>query len=182
MSKSTIRKNILNVRKLLFDERKKIDFKCLLKVINKYTKKKKPSIGGYYPINYEIDCLEILNKLEKKKFNISLPVIKNDNLMDFYSYSFKNPLHLNKYGIPEPNSKKIIFPDIILVPMVAFDQNLFRLGFGGGYYDRYIEKINKKKTFLTIGLAFECQRLKKIPTDKFDKSLHVIITESNIFL
>ena len=53
----------------------------------------------------------------------------------------KNLLKLNKYGIPEPEKIKKVFPDIILVPLVAFDNRLYRIGYGGGYYDRYIEKL-----------------------------------------
>ena len=59
----------------------------------------------------------------------------------------KDPLIINEYGIPEPTSNKIEYPDILLVPMVAFDKNLNRLGYGGGFYDRYIKKLKKKKYF-----------------------------------
>ena len=89
--------------------------------------------------------------------------------------------YIKNYPEPEPQKKNIVFPDILFVPMVAFDCNLLRLGYGGGYYDRYIEKINKKKSFLSVGLAFDSQKMKKIPFDKFDKSLDIIITEKKIY-
>ena len=60
--------------------------------------------------------------------------------MDFYKWSFQEPLNINQYGIPEPNPKILVYPDILLVPLVAFDENLNRLGYGGGYYDRLIGK------------------------------------------
>ena len=56
--------------------------------------------------------------------------------MDFYKWNLNDPLKINKYGIPEPITTNLIYPDIILVPLVAFDKNLNRLGYGGGYYDR----------------------------------------------
>ena len=65
--------------------------------------------------------------------------------MDYYTWSFSNILNINKYGIPEPEKKRLVYPDILIVPMVAFDERLYRLGYGGGYYDRYIEKISLKK-------------------------------------
>ena len=65
--------------------------------------------------------------------------------MDFFEWSENDPLKINKYGIVEPISKKKMFPDIILLPLVAFDKNLNRLGYGGGFYDRYIYKISKIK-------------------------------------
>ena len=63
--------------------------------------------------------------------------------MDFYLWSFKDSLKINKFGIPEPDKKKKVIPNIILVPLVAFDKRLYRIGYGGGYYDRYIK--NKYK-------------------------------------
>ena len=74
--------------------------------------------------------------------------------MDFYKWSATDPLVINKFGIPEPTSKTKIYPDILLVPLVAFDKNLNRIGYGGGFYDRYIQKIRKVKKVVTIGFAF----------------------------
>ena len=100
--------------------------------------------------------------------------------MDFYSWSTKNLLKINKYGIPEPEQIKKIFPDIILVPLVAFDIKLYRLGYGGGYYDRYIDKISKKKKLLKIGIAHSCQKINRVPVNKYDKKLDIIITEKYV--
>ena len=65
--------------------------------------------------------------------------------MNFFEWSFDEPLSISKYGIPEPISKKIVYPDVLIIPLVAFDYNLNRLGYGGGYYDRYLAKFLKKK-------------------------------------
>ena len=73
--------------------------------------------------------------------------------------------------------KKKIYPDVLLVPLVAFDANLNRLGYGGGYYDRIIQKLENKKKILKIGLAFSFQRVKKVPIFKYDKKLDYILTE-----
>ena len=178
--KNKIRKKILKLRELNFNDSKKINLNKVKEIITNY-KKKSLILGGYYPINYEIDCISILENLEKKSHKISLPVIKKNNQMDFHTYSFGDPLKLNKYGIPEPLSKEIVFPDILFVPLVAFDGKLFRLGYGGGYYDRYIEKIDKKKFFLKIGFAFNCQKISRVPVDVFDKSLDIVITENKVY-
>ena len=100
--------------------------------------------------------------------------------MDFYKWSYREPLKINKYGIPEPESKFLVYPDIILVPIVAFDNNLNRLGYGAGYYDRLISKLSKKKKLLKIGLAFSVQKVDNIPTNKYDKKLDYIVTEKYI--
>ena len=83
-------------------------------------------------------------------------------------------MKINRYGIPEPLKSRLVYPDVLLVPTVAFDNRKFRLGYGGGYYDRYIEKIKKIKKFLSIGLAFEFQKVKKLKVDKFDQKLNII--------
>ena len=82
--------------------------------------------------------------------------------MDFYKWSFSDPLKINKYGIPEPEKSKIVYPDILLIPLVAFDKNLNRLGYGGGYYDRLIEKIEKKKKNYKNRFSFFIQKIDKV--------------------
>tara|TARA_Y100001970_G_scaffold223608_1_gene275322 strand:- start:2875 stop:3414 length:540 start_codon:yes stop_codon:yes gene_type:complete len=138
-------------------------------------------IGGYIPIKYEFDCLKLLKFLESKKYSICLPIIKKNSQMDFYKYLFKDPMKINKLGIPEPiKSTKSIIPDLILIPLVGYDKNLNRLGYGGGYYDRYIEKNSTIKKIVKIGLAFSFQKTKKLPINKFDKKLDRVITEKKI--
>ena len=100
--------------------------------------------------------------------------------MDFFKWHKNDPLLINKYGIPEPISENKIYPDIIFVPLVAFDKEFNRLGYGGGFYDRYIQKISKIKKMLKIGIAFSFQKLKKIPVNKHDKKLDIILTEKEI--
>jgi 5-formyltetrahydrofolate cyclo-ligase len=179
VNKYQIRNKIIKIRKKKFDKDFKID---LVKFISflKINKLNFKSIGGYYPSNYEIDDLDILDLLEKKNFKVSLPIIKKDNQMNFYSWSRKDPFKINKFGIPEPVSSKIFYPDILLVPLVAYDSSLNRLGYGGGYYDRYIEKIEKIKKVTKIGLAFSFQKISSIPINQNDKKLDFIVTEKEI--
>ena len=176
MNKSQIRKKILKIRKKNNFKKLKVNFKHLLSILKSENIKGK-NVGGYYPYNYEVDAIEILKEFEKKKYLISLPKIKNNFQMDFFKWSFNDPLMINKYGIPEPVSNKKIYPDILLVPLVAFDNELNRIGYGGGFYDRYIKKIKKIKKIITIGLAFSFQKVNKIPSNKFDRRLDFIITE-----
>ena len=179
MLKSKIRKKILKVREKINKRNIQIDFNQIIKIIKK-KKIKKKVIGGYYPVNFEIGDLALLRKFEKNRFSISLPVIKKNFQMDFYKWSFFDPLKVNKYGIPEPEIKKIVYPDILLIPLVAFDKNLNRLGYGGGYYDRLIEKLSKKKKFIKIGLAFSFQKIDKVPINAYDQKLDYIVTNKYI--
>ena len=97
--------------------------------------------------------------------------------MDFFIWTSKDPLSVNKYGIPEPISKKKVYPNILLVPLVAFDKSNNRIGYGGGFYDRYINKIKKNKKIITIGLAFSFQKVNNIPINEYDIKLDFIVTE-----
>ena len=101
--------------------------------------------------------------------------------MKFYSYTHNLPLIINKYGIPEPLIKKLVYPNIILVPLVAFDDRLFRIGYGGGYYDRYLEKYKKQKKICAIGFAFSFQKVQKVPNEIYDHKLDFVITEKKLF-
>ena len=175
MKKSKIRKKILQLRKKNYFKNSLFDSKKILKFFEKLKFKRK-IIGGYYPYNYEVDAIKVLEKLEQLNFLISLPKIKKNHQMDFMRWSTKDPLSINEYGIPEPTSNKIIYPNILLVPIVAFDKSLNRIGYGGGFYDRYIKKVKKKRKIILIGLAYSFQEIKKISISKYDMKLDYIVT------
>tara|TARA_B100000401_G_scaffold355186_1_gene252709 strand:- start:146 stop:691 length:546 start_codon:yes stop_codon:yes gene_type:complete len=179
VSKKNLRKKLITLRKINFSNQN-ISFMKFKKILSKLKIKKNKNIGGYYPINCEIGSLKILKKLEKNRFKISLPVIKKNNVMDFYEWSFMKPLKISRQGIPEPYTVKKVLPDVLIVPLVGFDKNKFRLGYGGGYYDRYISRLLKIKNIVTIGFAFSFQKLKKVPRNKYDQKLDFILTDTGI--
>ena len=179
MLKTKLRKKVLKIRQIINKKNIQIDFNQITKILKK-EKITKKVVGGYYPVNFEVDDLELLKKFKKKGFSIALPVIKENFQMNFYKWSCSDPLKINKYGIPEPKNKNIVWPDILLVPLVAFDKNLNRLGYGGGYYDRLIEKLSKKKKIIKIGLALSVQKIDKVPIDIHDQKLDYIVTNKYI--
>ena len=179
MLKSKLRKKILKVREKINKKNIQIDFNQIIKILKK-EKLNKKIIGGYYPVNFEVDDLALLREFKKNRFIISLPVIDKNFQMNFYEWSFSDPLKVNNYGIPEPETKNIVYPDILLIPLVAFDKNLNRLGYGGGYYDRLIKKLSKKKNIIKIGLAFSVQEIDKVPINMYDQKLDYIVTNKNI--
>ena len=179
MLKTKLRKKILKIREKNNKKNIQISFSQIIKILKK-EKITKKIIGGYYPVNFEVDDLKLLEKFEKKNFNISLPVVKKNFQMDFYQWSFSDPLKINKYGIPEPETKNIVYPDVLLIPLVAFDKNLNRLGYGGGYYDRLIQKFSKKKKIIKIGLALSVQKIEKVPINLYDQKLDYVVTNKYI--
>ena len=101
--------------------------------------------------------------------------------MVFKNWIPNEPLYVNKYGILEPEKQSLTFkPDIVLVPLTAFDRNLNRIGYGKGYYDRVLRQLSAHKKILTIGIAFSFQETSIIPTNQYDYKLDCILTNRNL--
>ena len=180
--KSFLRNKSLLLRKKKYLTVKKFNYNLIFRLIRKHFHKKKIIIAGYYPSNYEVNILKFLEEASKKNFRITLPVIKSSNQMSFKSWAFKDPLYVNKFGMLEPkNSKEKIIPDLIMVPLVAFDNHLNRIGYGKGYYDISLEKIRKiKKNAISLGIAYSFQKCIQIPVNNNDFRLDYIFTEKGI--
>ena len=180
--KSFLRKKFILQRQKKYSSTKKFNFNLIFKLIKEHFYGTKIAIAGYYPSNYEVNVLKFLEKASKKKFKIALPVIRSSKSMSFKLWAFKEPLYINNFGILEPNnSKKEIIPDLILVPLVAFDNQLNRIGYGKGYYDRSLKKIKKiNKNTISLGIAYSFQRSKHIPVNKHDFKLDYIFTERGV--
>ena len=180
--KSFLRKASLLKREKKYLSVRKLNFNLIFRLIKKNFKKKKNIIAGYYPSSHEVNILIFLENASKNRFKILLPVIKTSNHMSFRQWDFNEPLYVNKFGILEPrNSNKEFIPDLIMVPLVAFDNNFNRIGYGKGYYDRSLRKINKiKKNIISLGIAYSFQKCRAIPVNKYDHKLDYIFTEQGI--
>ena len=181
-SKEKVRKKFLFLRKKKYFSVDKNFFKPLIHLINR---KQKKNLSLYYPSNYEVDTLKLFKILkERKAVSTSLPIISRNGGMRFTRWNLSEPLSVNNYGFLEPvkKNKRPVSPDLIIVPLLAYDKFHNRLGYGKGYYDRFLEKYLKSNgKILTIGLAFSFQKYKKIPTSKHDIKLNYILTEKGIF-
>ena len=180
--KSYLRKRLILLRKKKYLKSKKFNFNLIFKLIKKHFDKKKIIIAGYYPSYYEVNILNFLEKAFKKNFKIVLPVIQTSKNISYKNWVFKEPLYVNKFGMLEPKDLgKDIIPDLIMVPLVAFDKHLNRIGYGKGYYDRSLKKISKiKKNSISLGIAYSFQKCQKISTNKYDFKLDYVFTEKGI--
>ena len=179
VGKEIIRKKFFVKRKKKYFDIKKRFFDPLIKF---FKKRKFNNLALYYPSSYELNILNILevDSLKKKKF--LLPIITDKNSMHFCEWKNKDVLNVNKYGILEPLKSKPITPNIILVPLLAFDKFKNRLGYGKGFYDKFLKKKDKNKRKITsIGVAFSFQKYHKLPVNKKDAKLDYILTEKGIF-
>ena len=180
--KIQLRKKYLNLRKNKYFNIDKSFFLPLVNLIRNKFKKKKIKVALYYPSNFELNVLKILDYRNFSNQEILLPVTEKNNLMNFFSWEKNEVLYVGKFGILEPRKTIPKIPDLILVPILAFDKNKYRLGYGKGFYDRYLNKYLKKfKNIFTVGIAFSFQRHDNLPVNQKDVKLDYIITEKGIF-
>ena len=138
----------------------------------------------YYPIKNEITPFDFTKSFKERKIVMSMPVvdIKKKSML-FRKWSPKDDLAIGPLGNLEPtHEKEIILPQIMIVPMLMFDREFIRLGYGGGYYDKSIIKLKnyfQKENFFftTVGLAYSAQEFNKLPREKHDMNLDYIVTE-----
>ena len=180
--KIQLRKKYFLLRKKKYFKIEKSFFLPLLKLINLRFKKRRFKIGLYYPSNFELNVLEIPKFDNILSQDTLLPVTDKKSFMNFFSWKKNDVLFVNKFGILEPAKDQLKVPDIILVPILAFDKKKYRLGYGKGFYDRYLNKYLKKfKNILTVGVAFSFQRHHKLPINRNDVKLDFILTEKGIY-
>ena len=181
MQKTQLRKKYFDLRKKNYYDINKEYFSPLSSLIRSKIKKRFIKIALYYPSNFELNVLKFLELNNTLSKNILLPVTDKNNLMNFFSWKKNDVLFVNKFGILEPAKSQAKVPDVMLVPMLAFDKKKYRLGYGRGFYDRYLNKYLKKfKNIVTVGVAFSFQRHHKLPINKNDVKLDFIITEKGI--
>ena len=139
------------------------------------------AIGVFAPVNSEINILHYF--LEHDHYTIALPVMHRDKYLTFRHVTANTSLCLNAHAIPEPAEEMpVITPDVLIVPLLAFDRHGHRLGYGGGYYDRTIEHARSHGTLkAAIGVAYSCQEARSLPTETHDQRLDTIVTEKEIY-
>ena len=139
------------------------------------------SIALYYPFDNEASTLEIINYLHSKNKEVLLPVIENNSKTLFFAKNgIQSELIKNNFGIFEPKNKEFVDIeeiDIVLIPCVAFNDKLFRLGMGGGFYDR---TFSKKSSTILIGMAYSFQYENESFQEKHDIKMDYVITQKGV--
>ena len=181
--KIAIRKKALINRKKKYFETTSQFFNPLIKLLKRQKKNSTNILSLYYPSNYETNILNLFKLIKNISIKTLLPVTKRNNQMDFVEWKYLDPLKVNKFGMLEPFIQShYIVPDVMLVPLLSYDKNKNRLGYGKGFYDRYLKKYLKKyKNILTIGIAFSFQKHHTLPVLNNDVKLNYILTEKGIF-
>jgi 5-formyltetrahydrofolate cyclo-ligase len=136
-------------------------------------------VSAFYPYKSEIETRHLLGKLAGEGWTTCLPiVIALGEPLIFRRWLPGQPTTPGMWDIPQPtDDAELVEPDVLLVPMMAFDRNGFRLGYGGGFYDRTLEVLRAKKTITAIGVAYSAQEVDSVPHDSHDQSLDYVLTE-----
>jgi len=173
------------LRKHLLEKRDSISFDLMEihseKIVSKLMKTKiiseAKSIGCYYSIGSEVQTVDLITRLLDEKKSVSLPVISN-SAMSFRIIEDIMKLEKNEFDIPEPKDNAIIQEkhDVILIPCVGLDNEGNRIGYGQGFYDKYLEGDNAIK----IALSYSKQIVKSIPVSDNDIKMDWIITEKDV--
>jgi len=137
------------------------------------------TVSAYHPIGAELDCLELMARLTEAGHVTCLPIVaKRGAPLVFRRWAPGEPLKDGLGGIPvPPPSAPVVEPDILFVPLIAFDRAGYRLGYGGGYYDRTLTALRARKAILAVGLAFAAQEVPAVPHLDYDARLDAILTE-----
>ncbi len=183
--KEFLREQFKDIRSLISENEAKAASEKISNIFfENITLTKTDIISGYYPINDEMSPIYLFDQLKKKKITTSLPVVTGSNMpLIFREWQQGEELVPNKITkVQEPKAAaKQVNPTIILVPMLAFDENGYRLGYGGGFFDRTIRNFKKyNHKFITVGIAYERQKTEPLPLDAHDQRLDYIITEEQI--
>lgn len=134
-------------------------------------------IAAYYPVRSEFDCMPLLRHVAAEGWILALPVIAGVAPLQFREWTFGAPLEPGPFGIPEPAVGSFAVPDVLLVPLLAFDLRGYRLGYGGGHYDRTLAAL-RGQGVTAIGLAFDTQEVAEVPVCPYDERLDWILTPS----
>ena len=140
-------------------------------------------VSGYSPIRNEIDPAPLMRKLAEAGARLALPaVLSRGKSLAFRAWSPDDRLMLGPLGIPEPSPAAAeLVPDIMLVPLAAFDPMGHRIGYGAGHYDYTLEHLRKVKTVTAVGVAFAVQQIKAVPALPHDVALDYVLTEKKVF-
>jgi 5-formyltetrahydrofolate cyclo-ligase len=136
-------------------------------------------VSGYSPLKSEINPLPLMRRFAERGAQLALPVVAGRGQpLIMRAWAFGEELGIGVWGIrqPKPEASEV-FPDILIVPLLAFDRRGHRIGYGAGYYDMTISRLRTLKPIIALGVAFAAQEVEEVPTSPRDARLDLVLTE-----
>jgi len=139
-------------------------------------------VAGYAPIRSELDPVPLLRRCAEAGALIALPrVLRRDAPLAFLAWRPGDPLAPGAFGIGEPLPEaRALDPDIVLVPLAAFDRAGHRVGYGAGFYDRTLRALRQRGPVLTVGIGFSAQEVDTVPVSGHDEAVDLVLTERDV--
>jgi len=138
-------------------------------------------ISAYMPIRTEVSPIAAMTILHGQGKRICVPVIQGADMpLLFQEWTPDSVMVEGPFGADVPAEGALLQPDLLITPLLSFDKKCYRLGYGGGFYDRSFEQLAALKPVLGIGLAYSAQEIRKVPRDQHDHQLDVIVTEAGV--
>jgi 5-formyltetrahydrofolate cyclo-ligase len=179
--KATLRKAAFAARKAAFAEAAAHVPRATAHLLGEIGPARARVIAGYMPIRTEIDPLPAMTALHEGGARLAVPVIAGAGQpLDFREWRPGAPLVEGPFGALIPEDGDWLVPDTLIVPLVAFDAGLNRLGYGGGFYDRTLERLRSAGPTRAVGFAFAAQELPAIPAESTDQTLDALVTELGV--
>jgi len=181
-----------NLRKILTEKRnlikKNTNLDFNIDAFNQLTEQIKfnavDCIGSFMSIRSEISTKQLNKTILEMKKKLAFPTIeKNLETLTFKTTNSLKSFKMGKFNIPEPtNNNNEIIPQLFFVPCLGFDLEGFRIGYGGGFYDKTFSKLKQLNlVFYTVGFAYDDQKQNKLPVEKFDYKLDFVLTEKQLY-
>ena len=182
-SKADLRAAALAKREALSDEQRAAAAQAMAKRGLPFTIEPGMVVSGYSPIRSEIDPAPLMRQLAEQGARLALPaVMARGKSLAFRAWSPDDRLMLGPLGILEPSpAAEELVPDIMLVPLAAFDRQGHRIGYGAGHYDYTLAHLRKIKAIAAVGIAFAVQQIKAVPAQPHDVALDYVLTEKKVF-
>jgi 5,10-methenyltetrahydrofolate synthetase len=138
-------------------------------------------LGFCWPYRGEFDCRPLIARLMAEGTRVALPVIgEADAPLAFRCWTAASPMIVGRHGIPVPADGASLLPEVVLVPVNAFDAKGFRLGYGGGYFDRTLAALTPRP--VAVGIGFELARVDTISPQPFDLPMDYVVTEAGAYI
>ena len=139
-------------------------------------------VSGFMPLKSEINPLPLMRTLADAGAKLALPVVAGKGKpLTMRAFTFGDVLASGVWGIREPKPEAPeVFPDILLVPLLAFDRSGHRIGYGAGYYDMTITALRARKSVAAVGIAFAAQEVAQVPSTPRDARLDLVLTEHEV--
>ena len=187
MEKSELRKHALDLRERLNKEQFENKSESIMQHLKDYIEKNRLNcIASFASFQKEVSTLSINKWILESGYTLLLPRINTkEKMMEFYQVTQLDSLVKSKFGILEPDPLSCVKADYsalncVITPGVVFDRLGYRIGYGGGFYDKFFSSLSN--TPLRVGICFDLQVVKKVPAESFDQRVSVLITESGIIL